>query len=87
MNDLLKIISDYGVSTLVVILFVYDWIVNKKEVKNTLSVIKETSTNMNNILEELKSGNENIASSLAIISKSVDNQKDIINEIKREVTK
>lgn len=87
MNDLLKIISDYGVSTLVVILFVYDWIVNKKEVKDTLSVIKETSTNMNNILEELKSGNENIATSLAIISKSVDNQKDIINDIKREVTK
>lgn len=53
MNEILKVLTDYGVAIIIITLFIYDWIVNKKTNSETL--------------QQIAKSNENIAKSLDII--------------------
>ena len=74
MNEVFKGILDYGVSVIVIFLFIYDWITNKKKVNETL----EQNSKM---LLEMQSTNENIAKSLDITQKAVEHVQNEIIEI------
>ena len=54
MEDIVKLIANYGVSIVIVALFLCDWFTNKKEMKDTLDVIKDTSINISKSLDLLQ---------------------------------
>lgn len=54
MEDFVRLIANYGVSIVIVALFLYDWFTNKKEMKNTLEIIKDTSINISKSLDLLQ---------------------------------
>lgn len=54
MEDFVRLIANYGVSIVIVALFLYDWFTNKKEMKDTLEVIKDTSINISKSLDLLQ---------------------------------
>lgn len=54
MEDFVRLIANYGVSIVIVALFLWDWFTNKKEMKDTLDVIKDTSINISKSLDLLQ---------------------------------
>lgn len=54
MEDFVRLIANYGVSIIIVALFLYDWFTNKKEMRDTLEVIKDTSINISKSLDLLQ---------------------------------
>lgn len=54
MEDIIRLISSYGVSFVIVAIFLWDYIVNKKNMRDTLEAIKDTNTNILKILELLQ---------------------------------
>lgn len=54
MEEFVKVVANYGVSIVIVALFLWDWFTNKKEMKNTLDVIKDTSINISKSLDLLQ---------------------------------
>lgn len=54
MEDMVTLIANYGVTIVIVALFLWDWFNNKKEMKETLEVIKDTSINISKSLDLLQ---------------------------------
>lgn len=54
MEEIFNLIANYGVSIIIVGLFLWDWFSNKKEMKETLQVIKETSLSISKSLDLLQ---------------------------------
>ena len=54
MEEIIKLTANYGVSIIIVGLFLWDWFTNKKDMKETLEVIKETSLNISKSLDLLQ---------------------------------
>ncbi len=54
MEDLAILVANYGVTIIIVCLFLWDWITNKKEMRETLIVIKDTSLNISKSLDLLQ---------------------------------
>ena len=54
MEELIKLISNYGLALVIAGLFLWDWLSNKKEVINILNVIKEQSVNTSKSLDLLQ---------------------------------
>lgn len=67
MQDMITYIANCGVCIVIVALFLWDWLNNKKDMKDTLEVIKETSIN--------------ISKSLDLLQKSMDRQDLKIDEL------
>lgn len=60
MEDMIRLISSYGVSFVIVAIFLWDYVVNKKNIRDTLEAIKDTNTNILKILELLQVKTEDI---------------------------
>ena len=73
MENIANLIANYGVSAIVVVLFVWDWVTNKKKITETL--------------EEMKISNSNTAKSLELLQKSMENQEQTLTEIKNNIEK
>lgn len=78
MEQIVGLISTYGVSFVIVGLFLYDWITTRKDMQKTL---KQNST----CLEEIKNTNKNnyetnrnTAKSLELLQSSMDTQKEFL---------
>ena len=54
MEEFVKVVANYGISIVIVALFLWDWFTNKKEMKDTLDVIKDTSINISKSLDLLQ---------------------------------
>lgn len=54
MEEFAKLIADYGVTVIIITLFIWDWVSNKKDMKDTLEVIKDTSLNISKSLDLLQ---------------------------------
>ena len=54
MKEIVELIANYGVSAIIVFLLIWDWYINKKEMKETLEVIKDTSINISKSLDLLQ---------------------------------
>ena len=66
MEEWLTLISNYGVTIIIVALFLWDWISNRKDVKNSL--------------EQMSKANDNTANSLDLLRKSMENQEKLLVE-------
>ncbi len=74
MEEIANLIMDYGVTIIIVALFIWDWVTNKKEIKNTLRAIEENSKNIGSCITEMNQSNNNISKSLDLLQKTLDNQ-------------
>lgn len=54
MEEIAKLVANYGVSIIIVTLFIWDWFTNKKDMKDTIEVIKDTSINISKSLDLLQ---------------------------------
>ena len=70
MEEIIKLTANYGVSIIIVGLFLWDWFNNKKDMKETLEVIKDTSIN--------------ISKSLDLLQKSMDRHDEKLDELLRD---
>ena len=71
MEEIVNLIMNYGVSTVIIALFVVDWFTNKKKINETLS--------QNAVcLQEIKSTNANTSKSLELLQESMNTQKDFL---------
>ena len=70
-NGIANLVANYGVSAIVVALFVWDWVTNKKKITETL--------------EEMKVSNANTSKSLELLQKSMENQEQTLEEIKNNI--
>lgn len=80
MEELVKLISSYGVSFVIVALFLWDYIVNKKKlaenqemIKSTLKTVEKTTSTISNCLIEMQQTNSNTAKSLELLQKQMEN--------------
>jgi uncharacterized protein YoxC len=71
MENIISNIANYGVSIVIVGLFLWDWIANKKKITETL--------------EEMKVSNANTSKSLELLQKSMDNQTQTLKDIKEDI--
>ena len=75
-----QLMSTYGVSAVIVIIFLWDYVANKKKsvenqelIKSTLQTVDKTTSTISNCLIEMQQTNINTATSLEIIQKQMDN--------------
>ncbi len=54
MEEFMQIVANYGLPIALSALFIWDWFSNKKDVKDTLIVIKDTSVNISKSLDLLQ---------------------------------
>lgn len=73
MENIVQMLANYGVSIVIVGLFLWDWIANKRKITETL--------------EEMKVSNSNTAKSLELLQKSMENQEQTLAEIKNNIEK
>ncbi|MFR8116915.1 MAG: hypothetical protein ACLVAK_07935 [Clostridia bacterium] len=81
MEELAKMVIDYGVMIIIVAIFLWDYVANKKDMKSTLDTIKDTNENIANCLGEMKISNKNTEKSLELLQKSMDNTDKKIDKI------
>ena len=89
-NQIGQNLLNYGVSAVIIIVFIWDYIVNKKKnaenqetIKTTLQVVENTTTTISNCLIEMQQTNSNTAKSLELLQKqmeSTDKKVDILLE-------
>ena len=79
MEEMLNLISTYGVSAIIVGLFLWDYVSNKKKlaenqemIKSTLKTVEETTTTISNCLVEMQQTNLNTAKSLELLQKQME---------------
>lgn len=75
-----QLIGTYGVSAVIVIIFLWDYVVNKKKntenqetIKTTLEVVKESTTTISSCLMEMQQTNLNTAKSLELLQRQMEN--------------
>lgn len=81
MDEVINLLTNYGVSIVIVGLFIWDWITNKKETRKTLNAIQTSNENIASCLLEMKQSNNNISKSLDLLQKSLDNQTEKIDKL------
>lgn len=81
-----QLMSTYGVSAIIVIIFLWDYIANKKKtvenqetIKNTLATVDKTNTTIASCLKEMQQQNLNTAKSLELLQQQMDNTDKKIN--------
>lgn len=71
MEEIIKLVANYGISVVIISLFLWDWIANKKRINDTLEQNEK-------YLEEIKCSNGNISKALDMLQKSIDNQNEFL---------
>lgn len=79
MEALLNDLANYGVVFVIVAIFLWDYIANKKKlvenqdvIKNTLITVKDTTSTLSDCLKEMQQTNLNTAKSLDLLQKQMD---------------
>lgn len=87
MEEMANLVMNYGISIIIVALFLWDWITNKKVVSDTLKTISKASNNIEECLRNIEQNNDNISKSLDLLQRSMENQEnkmDRLLELSRE---
>ena len=80
MAETLKIISDYGVTLIIVCLFIYAWWDDRRNRNQMLNTSLKLEQNNNEILSEMKTTNSNTSKSLELLRISMQQQLDLLKE-------
>ena len=83
-----QMVGTYGVSAVIVFIFLWDYVANKKKntenqetIKTTLIVVKESMSTISSCLSEMQQTNLNTAKSLELLQKQMDNTDHKIDKI------
>ena len=71
MQEIGKLINEYGVSLVIVILVLYDWLTTRRNMQKTIE-------QNGKCLIEIQNTNMNTAKSLELLQKSMDNQSEFL---------
>lgn len=74
MQDVISIVTNYGISMVIVCLFIWDWITNRKVVTDTLKEMAATNANIEKCLVNMEQHNENVSKSLDLLNKAMESQ-------------
>lgn len=79
-TQIAQLLGTYGVSAIIVIIFLWDYIANKnknadnqKIIKDTLITVEKTSTTIADCLKEMQQQNLNTAKSLELLQRQMEN--------------
>lgn len=79
-TQIAQLLGTYGVSAIIVIIFLWDYVTNKnknsenqKIIKETLTTVDKTSTTIANCLKEMQQQNLNTAKSLELLQQQMEN--------------
>lgn len=78
MQNTLKFIAEYGVTVVIVALFLYAWWDDRHNRNQILDNSLKLEHNNNEILNEMKKTNSNTAKSLELLQISMQNQTDML---------
>lgn len=88
MENLAQLITNYGIMIIIVAIFLWDYICNKKKLvedqdimTRTLKTLNDTTITISNCLQEIKQGNFNTAKSLEILQNQLENTDKKIDKI------
>lgn len=81
MEEIIQMVSNYGTSIIIVGIFLWDYVANKKDMKKTLDTVRETSETISKCLIEMKQQNNNTAKSLDLLQRSMDNAEEKIDKM------
>ena len=86
-----QMLGTYGVSAIIVIIFLWDYIANKKKnvenqetIKTTLAVVKESTTTISNCLIEMQQTNLNTAKSLELLQRQMESTDKKVDKLLEE---
>lgn len=74
MQEIISIVTNYGISMVIVCLFIWDWITNRKVVTDTLKEMAATNSNIEKCLVNMEQHNENVSKSLDLLNKAMESQ-------------
>lgn len=74
MQEIISIVTNYGISMIIVCLFIWDWITNRKVVTDTLKEMAATNANIEKCLLNMEQHNENVSKSLDLLNKAMESQ-------------
>lgn len=74
MQEIISIVTNYGISMIIVCLFIWDWITNRKVVTDTLKEMAATNANIEKCLVNMEQHNENVSKSLDLLNKAMESQ-------------
>ena len=81
MEEIANLIGNYGVCIIIVVLFLWDLVANKKTVTDTLKTIAMASENIEKCLTNIEKNNDNISKSLDLLQQSIENQGTKIDKL------
>ena len=86
-----QMLGTYGVSAVIVVIFLWDYVANKKKnvenqetIKTTLAVVKESTTTISNCLIEMQQTNLNTAKSLELLQKQMESTDKKVDKLLEE---
>ena len=86
-----QMLGTYGVSAVIVVIFLWDYVANKKKnvenqetIKTTLAVVKESTTTISNCLIEMQQTNLNTAKSLELLQKQMESSDKKVDKLLEE---
>ena len=86
-----QMLGTYGVSAVIVIIFLWDYVANKKKnvenqetIKTTLEVVKESTTTISNCLIEMQQTNLNTTKSLELLQKQMESTDKKVDKLLEE---
>ena len=80
MAETLRLIADYGVTIVIVCLFIYAWWDDRRNRNQMLDTSLKLEHNNNEILNEMKITNANTSKSLELLHISMQHQLDLLKE-------
>ena len=81
MEEIIQLVTNYGTSIIIVGIFLWDYVANKKDMKKTLDTVRYTNETISKCLIEMKQQNNNTAKSLELLQKSMDNTEEKIDRL------
>lgn len=81
MEELLKLITNYGITAIITALFIWDWVTNRKTVTDSIKEIAIANSNCEKYVQSLLKNSENTAKSLDLIQKLLENQERKIDKL------
>ena len=86
-----QMLGTYGVSAVIVVIFLWDYVANKKKnvenqetIKTTLEVVKESTTTISNCLIEMQQTNLNTAKSLELLQRQMESTDKKVDKLLEE---
>ena len=74
MQEIVKLFADYSTNMVIVILFIWDWVKNRKLIVTTLQEMATTNSNIEKCLSNMTQNEDNMAKSLELLQKSMEAQ-------------